>query len=251
MAMTVVDYTQRPDLWQRLSTQFEGVWPEYNLHGDVMAGYWDRLHTIFGDYQLVLHDEDTDDVLATARGIPCHWDGTRDGLGPGLDAAIAAGFSEHEAGIEPNTLCALGIEVAPRHQGRKLATVMLEALRSTARAARFNQVIVPLRPTWKDRYPLVPIGRYASWTRQDGSAFDPWIRTHIRSGGVRVAPIPRSSLITGTVAEWESWTGLSFPETDDYVFPHGLATVRIDREADMGTYWEPNIWMVHDSGFRR
>ena len=30
-----------------------------------------------------------------------------------------------------------------------------------------------------------------------------------------------------------------------YVFPHGLAPVDIDREADLGAYWEPNVWMIH------
>ena len=34
----------------------------------------------------------------------------------------------------------------------------------------------------------------------------------------------------------------------DYVFPAGLATVRIDRDADTGEYWEPNIWIIHQLG---
>jgi hypothetical protein len=34
----------------------------------------------------------------------------------------------------------------------------------------------------------------------------------------------------------------TYPETADYIFPRGLATVRIDRDADAGEYWEPNIW---------
>ena len=25
----------------------------------------------------------------------------------------------------------------------------------------------------------------------------------------------------------------------------GLATVHIDRERDLGEYWEPNVWIVH------
>ncbi len=57
--------------------------------------------------------------------------------------------------------------------------------------------------------------------------------------------LPRSLRITGTVSEWESWTGLVFPESGDYVFPEGLATVRIDIATDQGSYWEPNVWMVH------
>ena len=51
--------------------------------------------------------------------------------------------------------------------------------------------------------------------------------------------------INGTVADWESWVGMPFPESGDYVFPEGLATVHIDREADLGSYWEPNVWMIH------
>jgi hypothetical protein len=51
--------------------------------------------------------------------------------------------------------------------------------------------------------------------------------------------------ITGTVAEWESWTGLVFPESGEYVFPEGLATLHVDRDADRAAYWEPNVWMIH------
>ena len=28
--------------------------------------------------------------------------------------------------------------------------------------------MAPVRPTWKERYPLVPIERYAAWRRPDG-----------------------------------------------------------------------------------
>jgi hypothetical protein len=31
----------------------------------------------------------------------------------------------------------------------------------------------------------------------------------------------------------------------EYVFPAGLATVSIGREADLGSYREPNVWIVH------
>ena len=74
---------------------------------------------------------------------------------------------------------------------------------------------------------------------------DPWIRTHERLGARVAAPLPRSLRITGTVADWESWTDLAFPQSGDYVFPEGLTTVHIDRAADRGTYWEPNVWLIH------
>ena len=36
-----------------------------------------------------------------------------------------------------------------------------------------------------------------------------------------------------------------FPESGDYVFPEGLALLHIDATQDRGSYWEPNVWMVH------
>ena len=38
---------------------------------------------------------------------------------------------------------------------------------------------------------------------------------------------------------------MPFPESGEYVFPGGLATLEIDRERDAGRYWEPNVWMLH------
>jgi hypothetical protein len=51
--------------------------------------------------------------------------------------------------------------------------------------------------------------------------------------------------ITGTVHEWETWTALALPESGAYVFASGLAPLNVDRDADLGTYWEPNVWMIH------
>jgi len=44
---------------------------------------------------------------------------------------------------------------------------------------------------------------------------------------------------------------MAFPETADYVFPAGLATVRIDRDHDTGEYWEPNVWLIHQAARAR
>jgi hypothetical protein len=79
----------------------------------------------------------------------------------------------------------------------------------------------------------------------DGLHLDPWIRTHQRLGARILRPAPRSMVITGTVAEWEAWTGMTFPQTGRYVVPDALDLVRVDREADRGSYAETNLWMRH------
>lgn len=94
-------------------------------------------------------------------------------------------------------------------------------------------------------YPLTPIERYVTWRRDDGELLDPWMRVHQRLGAPLATPLPRSLHITGSVGEWESWTEMRFPDSGEYVFPEGLAPLRIDRDADLGDYWEPNVWMVY------
>lgn len=246
MAIVALRHADRPELWGRIPELFAGVWPEYNVHGDVMKDYWTRLYDQFSAFQVILYDEDDDEILAEGRSIPGAWDGTVAGLGSGIDAAIVAGFSGYERDVTPNVLCALGIEIPPHHQGRGLAKVILREMKDLARSAGFSSLIVPVRPTWKDRYPLIPIERYAAWRGKDGSPFDPWIRLHVALGGVIATPVPHSSRITGTVAEWESWTEMSFPDDGSYVFPGGLTTLHIDHRRDLGSYWEPNVWITHN-----
>jgi hypothetical protein len=130
-------------------------------------------------------------------------------------------------------------------QGRGISRAAVEGMLEVARRHGLEALIAPVRPSWKDRYPLTPIERYAAWAREDGLPFDPWMRVHARLGASILKPEPRSLRITGTVAEWEEWTELAFPESGDYVFPGGLAPVAIDRESDVGRYWEPNVWMLH------
>jgi hypothetical protein len=191
------------------------------------------------DFQFLLLDGD--EVLAEGHSVPIRWDGTVEGLPAGIDGAFERAFEDEE----PNALCAMAIEILPAHQSRRLSVPMLEQMKAIAAREGFETLLAPLRPSWKERYPLTPIERYIAWMRDDGLPFDPWLRVHARIGGEILAPEPESLRITGTVSEWEAWTEMAFPETGTYVFPHGLAPVEIDREADVGRYWEPNVWVLH------
>jgi GNAT superfamily N-acetyltransferase len=152
----------------------------------------------------------------------------------------------HENSVPPDTLCILGAAVRPDRRGSGLAGKALAALRERAAAAGLQRVIAPVRPTLKSRYPLTPMENYASWTRHDGFHLDPWVRTHQRLGATILGPSgPHSQAITGTVAEWEDWTKLAFPETGQYVVPDALDLVQIDCQRDRGTYFETSLWMRH------
>lgn len=241
----LVSLATRPDLGDPMSDFNVAVWPPFMLDDPVVNEHWGRAVGDWPDTQLVLLDAN-DAIAATANTSPLAWDGTDEGLPTGMDGQFLAAVAGHAAGTPPDTLGAVQIIVDPARRGTGLADLMLAAVRGSAVARGYRAVIACVRPTWKARYPLAPIERYARWTRSDGQPFDPWIRLHLRAGGRMARPEPASMRITGTVAEWESWTGMAFPESGAYVVPGAAAVVHIDRDADLGSYHDPNIWIVHD-----
>lgn len=245
MSFTVFTHAERPDLAESSLWIEPAVWPDYNRHSDILGRYWDRLSPEFGEFQFVLLDDSTREVVARGNTVPCYWDGDLESLPDGIDSMAVHAFGLAERHLEPNALCALAISIPPQNQSKGLGKVMLGVMRDIAASHGHQSLLAPVRPNWKERYPLTPIERYMYWTREDGLPFDPWIRVHYRLGAHFLKPAPRSLRITATVAEWESRTGLRFPESGTYVFPRGLSTLDIDVEADVGRYWEPNVWMCH------
>jgi hypothetical protein len=241
----LVSLATRPDLGDAMSDFNVAAWPEFMLNDPIVNQSWGPAVGDWPDTQLLLLDAN-DVIAATANTSPLAWDGTDEGLPAGMDGQFLAAVAGHAAGAPPDTLAAVQIIVDPARRATGLADLMLGAVRGSAVVCGYRAVIACVRPTWKARYPLAPIERYARWTRADGQPFDPWIRLHLRAGGRLARPEPASMRITGTVAEWESWTGMAFPESGEFVMPGGAAVVHIDRDADLGTYHDPNIWVVHD-----
>ncbi len=241
--LEVVTAQERPDLWERVRAGrlFDSVWPEYNLHGTHAARYFGDLVPRFAHLQALFVDRRTSDVMARARTIPFCWDRTLEDLPGGIDAL---GLRAVEDPRTPNSLSALSAEVQPEHQRTGLSSLVLATMVTMARRARLAPLVAPVRPSWKDRFPLNSIADYASWQRRDGLAFDPWIRVHARLGARILRPEPNSMEFTAQVPDWEEWTGMHFHRDGFYVFPAGLAPLTITD--DVGRYWEPNVWMLHD-----
>jgi hypothetical protein len=89
------------------------------------------------------------------------------------------------------------------------------------------------------------MAEYATWAREDGLSIDPWIRTHQQMGAHVLAPATRSMVIEGRVHEWEEWAQMPFPVSGDYVVPDALGLVHVDREQDLASYVEENLWVRH------
>jgi hypothetical protein len=158
--LTLHTAAERPDLDERADELTGEVWPEYNLHGDVLNVHWPMLDERFADFQFVLADA-AEEIVAQGHMVPCRWDGTVGGLPEGIDEAVAGAFS---ASGPPNAACALAAEIRPAHQGRG----PWEGV-DRPRAARERRLRDPGRARAARRRPRARRGRLLGAQRLDGA----------------------------------------------------------------------------------
>jgi len=238
----ILTFQEEPQLSQAvhlLHKQF----PPFIVYGDPVSwNLWNEvgLYKNFPSYQFALRDEENE-IIGCGHTIPLYWNGRESHLPSGYDDSLKEGFKNKK----PNTLCGLAAITSFNHKGKGYSYALIHAMKRIAEMNDFTSVILPVRPTWKQHYPIISIDHYASWERDNGEPFDPWLRVHWRLGGVQLQTAPRSMYITGTIQQWEGWTGMSFPETGRYKVPGALSLVNINIEKNYGEYYDPNVWVVH------
>jgi GNAT superfamily N-acetyltransferase len=237
---------ERPDLADEHERLAEVSWPRFLRQRDALGvgRYWPQLFTTWADWQLVLVDG-LGPTIAATHAVPLAWAGTVDDLPSSIADILGRAAADAAAGRAATVLCALAAMVDLRSRGQGMSRAAVRAMVDLARAHGLRALIAPVRPTRKSAYPLAPMERYVRWENADGLPIDPWIRVHARMGAELLAVAPRTIVIEGTVAEWERWTDMAFPDSGPYVVPGALQPVLIDRERDVGRYEDPNVWMRH------
>lgn len=226
-----------------LAALFGDGWPAF-IDSDLLAAqHLPAVRTTFGGLEVALVQDGV--LVGAGWGVPLAWNGARDQLPSGYSESLARAVSDHQGGVTPDTLVVCAAQIHPERAGAGLAAAVLKGLIDAGAAAGLTRVVAPLRPTWKHRYPLTPIVDYAGWTRGDGSAFDPWVRTHLQMGAQLLGTSSTSQTFTGRVKQWEEWSGLDIPGDGAYVVPRALAPLVVDHAADSGTCVEPTIWVQH------
>lgn len=225
-----------------------GLWPAY-LKTQALLAYWDELYSpSLSRFQTIATDATTGDVIAVGNSVPFFQAPESSLPETGWDWVIEQGARAARDGTPVNSLSALAVTISPAHRGSGLAVQLLNAMKPPARAMGLTDMVAPVRPTLKARYPLQDFATYCAWRRPDGELFDPWLRTHERLGATIIGPAARSMTVNATIAEWENWTGLRFPASAAYAIVGALAPLQIDLETGLGTYEEPNLWMRHPLG---
>jgi hypothetical protein len=242
MSYEIVTLNQRPYLAEQIDRLSQEAWAEFLRNADTL--HWRSLFSTFADFQVLLCAP-ADKVIAVGHTIPFIWDGTINDLPCTMNEIMERAVDAYQNRHQPTTLSAVAAIVARPFQRQGFSSAVLRAMKSVAVGHSLRSFIAPVRPTLKSSYPLTPIERYAQWKQADGSPFDPWLRVHWKLGAVQLQVMPKSMTVTGTVAEWEEWTGMTLPESGEYIISGALQPLVINREDNIGRCDDPNIWMRH------
>lgn len=220
------------------------AWPEFMQHDPVLETHWSKLYSDFSAYQFAAFSGK--DIVGVGNAVPIHREGPLENLPPGgLDWAMEKAVDDWNRGLAPNMLIGVQILINPNLRNKGLSYEFLDFMKRMAGTSGIKHLALPVRPTKKHLYPLLPMEEYISWTNAKGEPFDPWIRVHVKAGGRIVSVCPASMTIQGRIEEWEDWTGLSFQSSGIYTIEKALSPVYVDLGEDLGEYMEPNVWMIH------
>lgn len=203
---------------------------------------WSHLYTTFGHYQILLLNDDKE-LMAYGHTIPLYWNNDLSSLPDNLKTLIEMAVESNEEGLKPNVLLALAAVVSKDHKGKGLSFEVVKAMKDVAFENNIEDLIVPVRPTLKGKYPLIPIKDYAEWENEDGMPFDPWLRVHKKLGGEVFKTADVSMIIRGEIEEWKLWTNTKIVGSGKYIFEGTLNPVEIDINKNLGIYTDPCVWV--------
>ena len=245
MEIQVISHKDRPDFSERLSELEGESFPEFLLH-DGFDECRPHLLGEFARYQLYFVDNAGGSLLGAANALP--YFRQADEPLPGYQQLLVTAPDQFRRGIMPNVLCPVQAMVVDDARGSGVSERIISAYKDLASADGLKAICVPVRPTLQPLYPLAPIERYATWTRENGEKFDPWLRMQERTGAKFTEIANDSTVITAPVSDWEAWTGIKFPESGEYVILGGHVPLVIDCEIDIGRYSEPHVWYTYQLG---
>lgn len=242
----IISPNDLPDYREQAGDIANASWPEFMLHDPIAYEHWGELFDRFDEYQFAMLDIESNRMAAMGNSVPFYWEQPLEDLPEGgWDWVFLKAIEDHKNNVQPNIQSAIQIAIHPDYQSQGLSGKMVQSMRAIGKAKGFRNLIAPVRPNQKSKYPLTNIDDYITWKTDDGLPFDAWLRVHVRAGGRVIKPCHEAMTIRGTRAEWEEWTGMKFPQSGEYVISGGLNPFVMNVEKDEGVYIEPNVWTVH------
>ncbi|MFD7031621.1 N-acetyltransferase [Streptomyces sp. NPDC059917] len=238
---------ERPELTGRLY-EIADDWPAFIPYEPVAGALLSRVAEEFPQYCVVATDGDR--VVARGFGVPfdAASDGREEMPDQGWDRVLVWAMRDRRGGAAVTAASALEITVDREYLGRGLSHRMLAALRGAAGAQGHRDFLAPVRPNAKHLRPHLPMAEYVRLVREDGLPQDPWLRVHVRAGGVIERIAPASMTVSGSLDQWRRWTGLPLDRDGAVEVPGALVPLRCDAAHGYAVYVEPNVWVRHGTG---
>ncbi|MGZ5917794.1 MAG: transferase [Methyloceanibacter sp.] len=234
-----------PELKKAAGSIEHAAWSELGFLNYTRAHYehYADLLDSYPEYQICLVSEDTGYPVAAASCVPFACSGADDLPPEGWDWVVeTAALSK---GKSPNVLGALAISVPAVHRFKGYARRMIRELVELADRKGLRGLVAPVRPSAKVNHPWVPLSEYITWTDPNGRMHDPWLRSHLASGGKIVGLAERSMVVHEPLPFWENWSKQRFETSGNYALEGTIAPVKIDVDRQIGTYEEPNVWVAY------
>ena len=177
------------------------------LESPISYDRWHLLYERFGGFQFWLVDESTDEILAEGNSLPVRLD-LADLPDRGWEYVVEHGTNGDE---EPTLVSAIQVLVDRNRHGSGLSALMLGEMRRIAAGAGYGDLVAPVRPSLKSRYPLTPMERVHHLDDRRRAAVRP-VAPRARAGRSDDRAVCAAvDDHPGTVAEWEEWAGMRFP----------------------------------------
>jgi GNAT superfamily N-acetyltransferase len=240
---------ESPELKKAASSIEQAAWNELGYLNYTRAHYelYSSLLDYYADYQLCLFDEERGYPVAAANCVPIRLSGADELPPEGWDWVVERAEATRWRG-NADCLGALAISVPSIYRSQGYARRMIQALLDLAAHNGLNGLVAPVRPSAKAKHPRVRIEDYITWTDERGRVFDPWLRSHLNSGGKLVGPCERSMVVDEHIGFWENWSNQRFDKTGSYELEGALVPVNIDLDRQTGRYEEPNVWVAYAVG---
>jgi GNAT superfamily N-acetyltransferase len=227
--------------WEIVKT----IWPQLMLNSKVAKTYWNKLEEYFPEYQVFLLDK-KNHIIGFSNTIPFSWKRKISQLpDTGWDWLIEKGIDDHEKGAAPNCLGGLQVGISKHYQGKGYSKIIIKEVINICKISGYKHFVIPLRPTYKSRYPLISMKKYIRW-KKGNKIFDPWIRTHINCGAKIIKLCKKSMTFTGSIKDWREWSGIDIIDNGKYIIEGALKPVFINVKKNKGVYYDENIWISYE-----
>jgi GNAT superfamily N-acetyltransferase len=210
----------------------------------VIKKYWSRLEENLSEYQIMLLADDGE-LIGFMNTVPFYFNEGLDQLPDrGWDWMLTKGMKDYQSEIAPNYLGGLQVIVRKKFQGQGYSKVILRYAKKFVDESIFENLVIPIRPIYKHRFPTMPMTKYMN-LKDENIIYDPWIRTHINGGAEVIKVCEQSMIMKGDIKFWESMLNKRISKSGQYPLSGALSLIDIDVENDSGQYVEANIWIKY------